>query len=110
MDILYEESAPDTLQAQLDVYWVQHGGVDPVSYIRTWASRCKVLHLKDMLDNEERSFAEVGEGILDWPAIFAAAAEVGVALGIVEQDTCSGPSLDSARISFENLRKWGFAG
>ncbi|HEX28724.1 TPA: sugar phosphate isomerase/epimerase, partial [Candidatus Poribacteria bacterium] len=26
---------------------------------------------------------------------------------IVEQDVCQRPSLESARISFENLRRWG---
>ena len=109
LDILYQASAPDTLQAQIDVYWVQHGGVDPAAYILKWKERCKLLHLKDMADDEKRSFAEVGEGILEWPAIFRAAEEIEPAWYIVEQDTCAGPSLDSARISFENLKAWGYA-
>lgn len=109
LDILYEESAPDSLQAQFDVYWVLHGGEDPAQYILKWKGRCKTLHLKDMLDDEARSFAEVGEGILDWPTIFKAAEEIQPAWYIVEQDTCAGPSLESARISFENLSKWGYA-
>ena len=109
LDILYEESAPDSLQAQLDVYWVQHGGLDPAEYMLKWRDRCKTLHLKDMLDDEQKTFAEVGEGILDWPSIFKAAEEVQPAWYIVEQDRCAGPSLESAKISFENLKKWGYA-
>ena len=109
LDILYEDSAPDSLQAQLDVYWVQHGNVDPAEYILKWKDRCKLLHLKDMLADEKRSFAEVGEGILDWPAIFKAAEETDVAWYIVEQDTCARPTLASAKLSFENLKKWGYA-
>lgn len=109
LDILYEESAADSLQAQLDVYWVQHGGVDPSEYIVKWKDRCKLLHLKDMLDDEKRSFAEVGEGILDWPAIFKAAEEADVAWYIVEQDVCARPSLESVKLSLDNLKKWGCA-
>lgn len=109
LDILYGSSAPDTLQGQFDVYWVQHGGEDPAAYILKWRDRCKLVHLKDMADDENRSFAEVGEGILNWPSIFRAAEEIRPAWYIVEQDTCAGPSLDSAKISFENLKAWGYA-
>jgi len=109
LDILYEESAPDSLQAQFDVYWVQHGGEDPAAYILKWRDRCKLLHLKDMLGDEKKSFSEVGEGILDWPSIFKAADEIEPAWYIVEQDVCARPSLESAKISFENLKKWGYA-
>ena len=62
-----------------------------------------------MLADEKRSFAEVGKGILDWPAIFAAAAKIKPAWYIVEQDTCAGSSIESARISFESLKTWGYA-
>ena len=106
LDVLYEEST--ALMAQFDVYWIQHGGEDPAEYITKWKDRCKTLHLKDMLDDEAKTFAEVGEGILDWPKIFEAAAAIQPAYYIVEQDRCAGPSLVSARISIENLKKWGY--
>ena len=109
LDILYQSSAPDSLQAQIDLYWVQHGGEDPAAYILKWKDRCKLLHLKDMAGDETRSFAEVGEGILDWPSIFRAAEEIKPAWYIVEQDVCAGPSLESAEISFDNLKAWGYA-
>ena len=108
LDILYGESAPDSLQAQFDVYWVQHGGEPPAEYITKWAARCKTIHLKDMLPDEAKTFAEVGEGILDWPAIFEAAAKIKPAWYIVEQDRCQRPSLESAKMSFDNLKKWGY--
>ncbi len=107
LDVLYEEST--ALMAQFDVYWVLHGGEDPAPYMLKWKDRCKTIHLKDMLDDEAKSFAEVGQGILDWPSIFEAAAEIGVAYYIVEQDRCAGPSLESAKISFDNLKSWGYA-
>ena len=48
---------------------------------------------------------EVGEGILNWPSIFAAAEKAGVSVYAVEQDKCPGDPFDSIRISFGNLRK-----
>jgi sugar phosphate isomerase/epimerase len=47
----------------------------------------------------------VGRGILDWPAIFAAAKDADVRWYIVEQDECRGDSLESARISAEFMRR-----
>jgi sugar phosphate isomerase/epimerase len=93
----------------LDTYWVKHGGEDPVAYIKKLSGRCPILHLKDMADDAERSFAEVGEGILDFPAIFAAGEKAGAVWAMVEQDICPGDPLDSIRTSLANLRKMGYA-
>jgi sugar phosphate isomerase/epimerase len=107
LDLLFAATKPELVKAELDTYWIKHGGEDPVEYLKCYGGRCPLLHLKDMADDEKRSFAEVGEGILEWPAIFEAAEEGGVEWYIVEQDTCPGPPIESARLSFENLKKWG---
>ena len=108
-DIFYAAADPDLVQAEIDTYWVQHGGDDPAATIERFAGRAPLVHLKDMTPGDSPTFTEVGNGILDFPAIFAASEKAGVEWYIVEQDTCARPSLDSARISFENLRKWGIA-
>lgn len=109
LDILYEATNPQDVQAQLDVYWVKRGGGDPAAYIRKYAGRCPLVHLKDMADDADRSFAEVGTGILDFDSIFTACQEAGVRWYVVEQDVCKRPPLESVRISFENLRARGIA-
>jgi sugar phosphate isomerase/epimerase len=55
----------------------------------------------------EPTFAEVGEGIIDMEPIFVASEAKGAKAYIVEQDRCQRPTLESARISFENLRQMG---
>ncbi len=105
LDLLYANSSPDNLNAELDTYWIKHGGEDPVDYIRRYAGRQAILHLKDMADDAERSFAEVGHGILDWDAIHGAATDAGVEAYAVEQDRCKGDPLESARMSFEFLQQ-----
>lgn len=109
LDLLYEETDPDCVQAELDTYWVQHGGEDPVAYINRLAGRCPILHLKDMADDPKRSFAEVGRGILDFPAIFSAADSAGTSYGMVEQDVCPGDPLESVTVSLRNLQEMGIA-
>jgi sugar phosphate isomerase/epimerase len=107
LDILYANSDPRYVQAQLDTYWVRHGGEDPAAYIRKYSGRAPLIHIKDMAP--DGSFAEIGEGALDWPDIFAASEEGGAVWYLVEQDTCRRPPLESIRVSLENLRRMGKA-
>jgi len=106
LDILLQSSDPELVKAQVDTFWVQYAGVDPAGFIRKYPGRCPLVHLKDMAE-DRKSFAEIGEGILDFKAIFAACEEVGTEWYIVEQDSCSRPPIESVRISFENLKSWG---
>jgi len=105
-DILYEGTEPELVQAEVDTYWVQFAGLDPAELIRRYSERVTLVHLKDM-DPQDRSFAEVGEGTLDWQAIFAASEAAGAEWYIVEQDRCKRSPLESVRLSLENLRAMG---
>lgn len=105
MDILFGETQPTLVKAELDTYWIRHGGEDPAGYIREFVGRAPLIHVKDMAAGEERDFAEVGEGILDWPTILEACKEAGTEWLIVEQDRCARPPLESAAISLANLRQ-----
>ncbi|MEI6915127.1 MAG: sugar phosphate isomerase/epimerase [Armatimonadota bacterium] len=107
-DLLFD-AAGATLECELDVYWLHYGGQDVVRWMMKFANRLPLLHIKDMEAGDERFFAEIGEGVLDWTAIFRAADEAGVEWAIVEQDLCRRPPLESARLSIENLKKMGFA-
>lgn len=109
LDLLYDETDPAHVQAELDTYWIKHGGSDPAAYIRRLPQRCPLLHIKDMASNAERSFAEIGAGVLDWKGIFDAAETSGVVWAIVEQDICPGDPLESIRTSLESLKRMGFA-
>jgi sugar phosphate isomerase/epimerase len=109
LDILLDTADPQTVKSELDIYWAYYAGVAPAEYLRRLGNRCALVHLKDMTKDDTRAFAEVGEGRLDFPEIFAAAGEAGVAYYVVEQDRCQRPPLESVRISLEHLRAWGIA-
>jgi sugar phosphate isomerase/epimerase len=108
LDLLYEESDPRYLQAELDTYWIQHGGGDPADWVRKMKGRMPVVHLKDMvIVDGEPTMAEIGEGNLNWPAILAACAEAGVEWYAIEQDICRRDPFESLKISYDNLRQMG---
>lgn len=109
LDILLDATDPNLVKAEVDVYWVKKGGLDPAAYLRQYPGRCPLVHLKDMAGDEAGSFAEVGEGTLDWPSIFAASETGGARWYIVEQDRCQRPPLESIAISLRNLRSMGKA-
>ena len=108
LDVLLENSDPELVKLEVDVYWVKHGGDDPVARMTRLGQRVVALHLKDMAAGPDQKFAEVGTGILDFKAILAAAEKTGAKYGAVEQDETYGtPPLDAIRTSFENLKKLG---
>jgi sugar phosphate isomerase/epimerase len=106
LEQLYALTNPRNLQGEIDTYWVQFGGGDPVAWCRKLANRLPLLHLKDYAINSENQvvFAEIGSGNLDFPAIIAAAEASGCEWFIVEQDTCPGDPFDSIRISLDYIK------
>jgi len=108
LEILFANSDPRHVKAELDTYWVQAGGGDPAAWIHRLADRIALLHLKDMtVLDDEATFAEVGEGNLNWPAVLAAARAAGVEWYIVEQDVCRRDPFESLAVSLRNLRAMG---
>ena len=105
LDILYEEVPADLLQTELDTCWVNVGGEVPAQYIRKYAGRCPVVHLKDFFGEKSEDmyeligiekkapkrpgnfeFRPVGSGLQNFPEILTAAEESGAAWVVVEQD------------------------
>ncbi|MDD9268236.1 sugar phosphate isomerase/epimerase [Paenibacillus sp. MAHUQ-63] len=110
MDILFEMSDPESVDFELDVYWVQAGGADPIEWIRKMDGRMKVVHFKDMIVTPDRvqRFAEIGEGNMNFQGIIQACQEIGVEWAAVEQDDCYERNpFESLELSFANLAKLG---
>lgn len=89
IEVLYEAADPKFVQACIDVYWVRDGGGDPAAFVAKWAKRLRILHAKDsyLQETGQRSFAPVGGGVLDFPAIIKALKPSPCPWIVVEQDT-----------------------
>ncbi len=75
-DILMANTDPRNVVFQLDLYWAANGGgmENPLEVIERYGNRIKLFHVKDMAAGPFPGRIEiVGEGIIDFPAIFAAA-------------------------------------
>jgi sugar phosphate isomerase/epimerase len=107
IDVLLGGCDPELVKYEPDVYWIKAGGGDPVAEIRKYAGRCPLIHLKDMTAGPTPTYAEVGEGIIDFGPIFAAAEAQGVEWYIAEQDWTARPPLGAAALSLKHLREWG---
>ena len=89
LDLIYQ-NAP-ALNAELDTFWVQTGGQNPVDWIKRFPGKQPLLHLKEYgIIDRERKMLSVGSGNLNWKEIIAAGAAGGVEYFIVEQDDCNG--------------------
>jgi sugar phosphate isomerase/epimerase len=107
MDYLFEETDPKSFGFEIDTYWIQAGGANPVDWIRKVRGRMAVVHLKDMaIQNDQQVYAEIGQGNLDWPAIIEACRQTGVQWYAVEQDICPGNPFDSLALSLRYLEKF----
>lgn len=85
-DVIMDNTDADLVYAEMDVYWTTKGGGDPVKQLQKYQNRIPLLHMKDMDNTEEKSFACVGEGIIDFEAVLKVAKESGVQHCIVEHD------------------------
>jgi sugar phosphate isomerase/epimerase len=128
LDYMYATVPANHLQTELDTCWVNIGGEVPAEYIRKYAGRCPVVHLKDFIGGksdsmyeligiekkadtkqEEFKFRPVGSGKQDFPAILEAAVESGARYVIVEQDqSYETPCLEAAKMSREYLKTLGW--
>ncbi len=85
-DVLLEQTDPRLVTFELDLAWITAAGKDPVAYFKKYPGRFEVWHLKDL--TPEKHDATLGEGIIDFKPIFAAADTAGMKYWFLEQDNC----------------------
>jgi sugar phosphate isomerase/epimerase len=74
-DILMANTDPKNVVFQLDIYWATNGGGldNPVNVLERYGKRIQLFHVKDMAAGTFPGRIEiVGEGIIDFPEVFAA--------------------------------------
>jgi sugar phosphate isomerase/epimerase len=117
LDILMKTADPKLVSLELDIMWSQVAGVNPVDVLKRYNKRVALMHLKNVApDTAQRyneqvprtAFRDVGNGVIDIPAVLKAAQAAGVQHYFVEQDQTPGAPIDSLRQSFEYLQKLNF--
>jgi sugar phosphate isomerase/epimerase len=104
LETLLESVDARALAVELDTYWLQFGGANPAAWIRRYAGRAPLVHLKDMaiLDGDPVD-AEIGNGNLDWAGVLSACRAAQTRWLVVEQDDPRGDPLEAVATSYRNL-------
>jgi sugar phosphate isomerase/epimerase len=103
-DVLLNETDPDHVEFEIDLYWITKGGRDPLDYFQAHPGRFTLCHVKDMA--EGGAMADVGSGQIDFAAIFARSEQAGLRYFFVEHDEPPDPlaSIDSSFNYLKTLR------
>lgn len=92
---------PALLRMEMDVFWVVHGGGDPLAYFAKHPGRFDMIHVKDRAPDGSQT--DVGKGTIDYAAIYARATDAGIKHAYVEHDDPA-DALAFARNSIAHLR------
>jgi len=89
LEILINETDPDLVKFQLDLYWAVRGGTDPVAFIEKYPGRFCSFHIKDSADNLEQT--TVGTGIVPFEGVFNIKGKSGATHFFVEDERTDNP-------------------
>ena len=106
LDVLFEHTDPALVTFEMDLYWMVHGGADPLAYFTKYPGRISLVHVKDAMGDASHTMTEVGKGTIDFPKIFAYDADHGAHIkhAFVEHDQPADP-FASVTASYEYLAK-----
>jgi sugar phosphate isomerase/epimerase len=75
-NILLDETDPELVKFELDLYWIVYGGENPLAYLSSDPARWPLYHVKDRTWKDRgpdvQDWEDVGPGAIDFPDIFAA--------------------------------------
>ena len=93
-DFLMENTDPELVEHEMDIYWVVTAGVDPVEYLRKYSKRFSLCHVKDRMKDvaadEHSASCTLGTGTIDYASILKVAADNGMKYFILEQERYDG--------------------
>ncbi|MFN8342257.1 MAG: TIM barrel protein [Cyclobacteriaceae bacterium] len=117
LDIILNNTDPELVFFEMDLYWTTAGGANPVDYLNRYPNRYHLMHVKDMKEkvlfegdggNSKQWIAlfpymtTAGSGVLDLKNILTVAKKQGVKHFFVEQDMVANPE-EALKKSFDYL-------
>jgi len=104
MDVILENTKPEWVTVELDLYWIIKAGYKPTKYFEKYPGRYELFHVKDMDHTQERERTCVGDGIIDFVEIFQKADQAGVKYYIVEQEAAKPETqIECIKTSYQHL-------
>lgn len=92
----------DCVRLELDTFWVFHAGVEPCTYLKEYADRIALVHIKD--GSFEGKPCAIGEGYNNMKGIVKMSEIIGMDCVIVENDNPEPDGLSDVKRSINNLK------
>ena len=89
LEIMIQETDPELVKFQLDLYWAVKGGTDPVAFIEKYPGRFCSFHIKDAAEDLEQT--TVGTGIVPFEGVFNIKGKSGATQFFVEDERTDDP-------------------
>lgn len=133
-EMIMNHTDPELVKIELDTYWAMRAGQNPISLMKKYGKRIRMIHQKDfpaqcrdelqIITHQNRTgvvidmpyfndhfnpeaFTEIGNGIMDIQNIINVGNEIcGSEYIIVEQDASALDELLSVEISLNNLKRY----
>jgi sugar phosphate isomerase/epimerase len=96
-DLLVQETNPQFVNFEMDVFWVTQPGKNAAELLEKYPNRWLLMHLKDLRKGAQTGIytghspltddVPLGTGQVDWPAVLRAAAKVGVKHYFIEDES-----------------------
>lgn len=110
-DIFMAEMDPDLITMEIDLFWANKAGQDPVEMFKKYPGRFQLFHMKDMRTKQDPFFdvtkddvCSVGAGVIDFKTILASKEIAGMKYLFVEDDNQgNGKTFEELEISINNL-------
>lgn len=112
-DVLMQNTDPDLVDYEMDIYWVVTAGQDPIEWFKKYPKRWRLSHVKDRQKgvpaNKADATCVLGTGSIDWKKILRSAMEEGMEYFIVEQEQYQNMSSpEAAKLNAGYLKKFKF--
>ncbi|MBO9566546.1 MAG: TIM barrel protein [Niastella sp.] len=109
-DTLMQNTNADTVDYEMDIYWVATPGEDPIAWLKKYPNRFRLCHVKDRMKGadpkEHDASVDLGKGSLDFSKILKEAQKLGMQYYVVEQERYEGTTpLKAAEVDAAYMKK-----
>jgi len=106
---IMDNTDPDLVYHEMDIYWVVTGGANPIEYLEKYSGRFRLCHIKDRLkdagDDVRLASCNLGTGKIDFAKILKVAKENGMEYYFMEQERYdNGSPMESAKVGATYLK------
>ncbi len=116
VDKLIKGTTPGKVNYEMDVLWIIYPGQDPVKLMEKYPDRWVLMHLKDLKKGvptgeltghtDVNNNVVLGQGQVNWPAVFAEAQKIGIQHYFIEDESDSVLTQMPGHIEYFKTVKW----